>query len=233
MQKALDSRTTASKFGELVDKHGSEHWLEPLMEDLGPYVQLQLGDVANTLEVLDKWITRIPQWCHSADVRASLYHWRYPEKTVASLYFFGSALIFSLFASAAFCIKLLWFVMGGVFFVCWPISSLHPKYRYLVSPFKWVLWDIPTNGEPPRSWSCIGDLINLQPSGLSNTWDGKPKFLANNWLSRKWKRTIRKKPSIHTLASTLETQCLRSQWTMVWRMVMTTIGTVRVLRQAF
>ncbi len=54
MQKALDSRTTASKFGELVDKHGSEHWLEPLMEDLGPYVQLQLGDVANMLEVLDK-----------------------------------------------------------------------------------------------------------------------------------------------------------------------------------
>lgn len=27
------------------------------------------------------------------------------------------------------------------------MSSHYPKYRYLVSPFKWVLWDIPTNAE--------------------------------------------------------------------------------------
>lgn len=39
-----------------------------------------------------------------------------------------------------------WFICGGAFFLCWPISSIYPKYRYLVSPFKWVLWDIPTDG---------------------------------------------------------------------------------------
>ena len=43
--------------------------------------------------------------------------------------------------------QIVWFVIGGTFFLCWPISSHYPKYRYLVSPFKWALWDIPTNAE--------------------------------------------------------------------------------------
>ena len=61
--------------------------------------------------------------------------------------------------------KLVWFFLGATFFLCWPIASIFPKYRYLlnqedlkacsiltvyrsylVSPFKWCLWDIPTNG---------------------------------------------------------------------------------------
>jgi len=48
----------------------------------------------------------------------------------------------------AFCVKITGFVAGGSFFLCWPIASRYPKYRYLVSPFKWVLWDIPTDGKP-------------------------------------------------------------------------------------
>ena len=47
--------------------------------------------------------------------------------------------------------QIVWFVIGGAFFLCWPVSSHFPKYRYLVSPIKWVLWDIPTNAE----WSFI------------------------------------------------------------------------------
>ncbi len=54
MQRAVDSRGSASKFGELIDKHGRNDWLEPLMGHLGPYVQLQLGDMANMLEVFSK-----------------------------------------------------------------------------------------------------------------------------------------------------------------------------------
>lgn len=54
MQRALDSSRSASKFGELIDKHGRHDWLEPLMEQLGPHVQLQLGDMANMLEVFSK-----------------------------------------------------------------------------------------------------------------------------------------------------------------------------------
>ena len=100
------------------------------MEDLGPYVQLQLGDMANMLEVF-----------------SNFYHWKYPRKTYATLSFFSSCLLVSLFTDMAFCMKIVWFIMGGSFFLCWPISSLYPKYRYLVSPFKWILWDIPTHAE--------------------------------------------------------------------------------------
>lgn len=54
MQKAEDSRGTASRFGELIDKHGRHDWLEPVVNHLGPQVQLQLGDMANMLEVFSK-----------------------------------------------------------------------------------------------------------------------------------------------------------------------------------
>ena len=54
MQRALNSRNTASRFSELIDKHGRNDWLEPLMENLGPFIQLQLGDMANMLEVFEK-----------------------------------------------------------------------------------------------------------------------------------------------------------------------------------
>lgn len=54
MRKAVDSRSTASRFGELIDKHGRNDWLEPVIDRLGPYVQLQLGDMANMLEIFSK-----------------------------------------------------------------------------------------------------------------------------------------------------------------------------------
>jgi hypothetical protein len=52
--------------------------------------------------------------------------------------------------------KVVSFIGGGAFFLCWPIASLYPKYRYLVSPFKWVLWDIPTDGKPMGSTYFLG-----------------------------------------------------------------------------
>ncbi len=83
----------------------------------------------------------------STDQCLSFYHWKYPQKTVASLYFFASCLLVSVLADMEFCMQIVWFIVGGSFFLCWPVSSHYPKYRYLVSPFKWVLWDIPTNAE--------------------------------------------------------------------------------------
>ncbi|KAL2037723.1 hypothetical protein N7G274_009448 [Stereocaulon virgatum] len=130
MRKAMDSRSTASRFGELIDKHGRNDWLEPVIDHLGPYIQLQLGDMANMLEVF-----------------SNFYHWKSPRKTIASLFFFASCALVSTCADMGFSMKIFWFISGGTFFLCWPISSLYPKYRYLVSPFKWMLWDIPTHAE--------------------------------------------------------------------------------------
>lgn len=130
MQRAQDSRSTAYKLSELIDKHGRANWLEPLIANLGPYIQLQLGDLANMLEVF-----------------SNFYQWRSPRKTVATLVFFMSCFLVSVFADMAFCMKIVYFIAGGAFFLCFPIASRYPKYRYLVSPFKWVLWDIPTDAE--------------------------------------------------------------------------------------
>ncbi|KAF6226057.1 hypothetical protein HO173_012547 [Letharia columbiana] len=133
-RRAFDSSVSANMFSELIDKHGRNDWLDPVMDSLGPYVQLQLGDMANMLEVF-----------------SNFYHWKHPKKTVASLYFFASCLLVSVLTDMEFCMQIVWFIVGGAFFLCWPVSSHYPKYRYLVSPFKWVLWDIPTNAE----WSFI------------------------------------------------------------------------------
>ncbi|KAG8529836.1 uncharacterized protein KY384_005317 [Bacidia gigantensis] len=50
-QRALDSRKRASKIVELIDRHGGHDWLEPVLEEVGPYAQLQLSDLANLLEI--------------------------------------------------------------------------------------------------------------------------------------------------------------------------------------
>lgn len=42
-RRAFDSSASAIRFSELIDKHGRNDWLDPVMQSLGPYVQLQLG----------------------------------------------------------------------------------------------------------------------------------------------------------------------------------------------
>ncbi len=56
MDRTLERGDAAYKFGEMIDKHGREQWLGPLIDELGPYVQLQLNDLANLLEVLAKLV---------------------------------------------------------------------------------------------------------------------------------------------------------------------------------
>ena len=42
-RRAFDSSASANMFSELIDKHGRNDWLNPIMDSLGPYLQLQLG----------------------------------------------------------------------------------------------------------------------------------------------------------------------------------------------
>jgi hypothetical protein len=130
MKHGVDHEANAQAWGELVERHGRKDWIEPLLDEIGPYIQLQLGDLTDLLEVL-----------------ANFYRWKSPWKTAETLFFFGCCLLVTLFTDMAFCIKIIWFVAGGWFFLCSPIASRHPKYRYLIDPAKWILWDIPTNAE--------------------------------------------------------------------------------------
>lgn len=83
----------------------------------------------------------------SAKYMNSFLAWTSPQKTTATLIFLATCLLITILTDMAFCMKITTFIAGGAFFLCWPVASRYPKYRYLVSPFKWALWDIPTDGK--------------------------------------------------------------------------------------
>ncbi|KAE8441809.1 hypothetical protein EG329_004262 [Mollisiaceae sp. DMI_Dod_QoI] len=130
IERSIDRGATALKVGELMDKHGSDDWLGPLLEELGPYVQVQIADLASLLETM-----------------YNFYHFRYPPATFATLCLIASLFLISLLTDSRTAMKLFWFILGLTFFVCWPIASLHPRYRLIVSPLKWVFWDVPNHPE--------------------------------------------------------------------------------------
>lgn len=130
MKRGIDREANAQAWGELVEQHGRKDWIDPLLAEVGPYIQLQLGDLTDMLEVL-----------------SNFYRWKSPWKTAETLIFFGCCLLITLFTDMVFCMKIIWFVAGGWFFLCFPIATRYPKYRYLMDPGKWILWDIPTDAE--------------------------------------------------------------------------------------
>ena len=128
--RAADQALKAQAWGELVEKHGHEGWIEPLLDELGPVIQLQLADAADYLEIL-----------------ANFYRWAWPRKTVASLFFFLVCLLISLVADMAFCVKLVWLIVGCSFFLTYPLATRLPRYRRLFSAWRWIVWDIPSEAE--------------------------------------------------------------------------------------
>jgi hypothetical protein len=52
--RSAEKGKQALQFAELIEQHGSERWMDPLIDNLGPFVQLQLADIANLIEVLAK-----------------------------------------------------------------------------------------------------------------------------------------------------------------------------------
>jgi hypothetical protein len=128
--RSVDQALKAQAWGELVEKAGHEDWIEPLLDALGPMVQLQLADAADYLEVL-----------------TNFYKWAWPRKTAESLWVFSVCLLITLVADMAFCMKIVWFIIGGSFFFTYPIATRFPQYRRLLSAWRWFVWDIPTDAE--------------------------------------------------------------------------------------
>ncbi|KEF54820.1 uncharacterized protein A1O9_09262 [Exophiala aquamarina CBS 119918] len=128
--RSFDREKRVQAWGELLQQHGKQNWIEPLLDDLGPHIQRQLGDLADFLEIL-----------------TNFHRHERPKKTTASLFFFASCLTVTLFADMAFCVKFVWFIAGVGFFFTYPIATRYPKYRLLVSPWRWMFWAIPTHAE--------------------------------------------------------------------------------------
>lgn len=113
-----------------MDKHGSNDWLGPLLEELGPNIQLHIADFASLLEAY-----------------YNFYHFRSPYATICSLCLVAALFAVSAFGSFEFAMKGWWLIVGLTFFVCFPISSRWPRYRHLVAPWKWMVWNVPTHAE--------------------------------------------------------------------------------------
>ena len=56
IERGEDTAATAYSLTELIEQHGNRGWVDPLVEDLGPRVVLQVQDLANFLEVLTKYV---------------------------------------------------------------------------------------------------------------------------------------------------------------------------------
>jgi hypothetical protein len=118
------------------------------MNEVAPFIQLQLGDMAAFLEILRKYVRLLPRSPSEAKLIIlpdSFYHWRNPSKTAATLFFFAACLALTLFTDMEYCMKVFWFISINVFFLAWPVASRYPQYRFVVSPFRWTFWDIPTH----------------------------------------------------------------------------------------
>ncbi|KAF1345694.1 hypothetical protein BDV97DRAFT_378727 [Delphinella strobiligena] len=130
IKRTEDIHQTAFSLTEFVEKEGDEVWADKILEQLGPWLMLQLCDMANICEVM-----------------RNFYEWRVPSRTWATLTIFFIVILFTIFAPAWLLIKSMTFCMGFTFFGLFPLASKFPDYRLLVSVPRRIFWNIPTHGE--------------------------------------------------------------------------------------
>lgn len=118
------------KLDELILKHGPAEWFDPLLDAAGPTIQMLLSDMADLLEVL-----------------RNFYDWRAPEQTIATLFWFCSAILFGALTPRDMSVKFVWMMCLLWFFLGMPIASKNPRYRHALNIFGWILWGIPNNAE--------------------------------------------------------------------------------------
>jgi hypothetical protein len=56
VKRRENQRVTALSLTELIEKEGDEMWADELIKDLGPWLMLQLSDLANSFESMRKFV---------------------------------------------------------------------------------------------------------------------------------------------------------------------------------
>jgi len=120
----------SDNFVEFVEKNSSASWLEPLVDAVGDWVLVQLGDLASLIEILQNF-----------------YAWRSSYYTAMALFKLILILAIISATSTRVLVKCTTLWMGFVFFALFPISSRYPRYRLLLSPKTLLFWKIPTHAE--------------------------------------------------------------------------------------
>jgi hypothetical protein len=125
-----DTQQTALSLNEFIEKRGDDKWADEIVEAVGPWLMVQLSDMANLFE----------------SVR-NFYEWRKPTRTACTLGVFAIFIIACALTPTWLLVKATTFSMGFSFFALFPLSTNFPKYRLLVSPTKRIFWNIPTHAE--------------------------------------------------------------------------------------
>jgi len=125
-----DQHKTALSITEFIEKKGDEQWADSILQDLGPWLMVQLADAANFFET-----TR------------NFYEWRKPHRTGTVLAVLGAAILTTALVPLWLLVKCTTLGIGVTFFALFPLSANMPAYRLLVSPTKRLLWNIPTHAE--------------------------------------------------------------------------------------
>lgn len=125
-----DVERTALSLTEFIEKRGNENWAHDLLQEIGPWLMIQLADLANFFETV-----------------RNFYEWRKPTRTFAVLFVFALFILVTVFTPLWLLVKITTFLWGIVFFCLFPLSVNFPEYRLLVSPSKRLLWNIPTHAE--------------------------------------------------------------------------------------
>ena len=105
-------------------------WADEIVEVLGPWLMVQLADMANFFESI-----------------RNFYEWRKPTRTAATLGVFVCFIIACTVVPSWLLIKASTLSAGFTFFGLFPLAVNFPEYRLLVSPTKRIFWNIPTHAE--------------------------------------------------------------------------------------
>ncbi|KAF1956333.1 hypothetical protein CC80DRAFT_446178 [Byssothecium circinans] len=130
IERTENQQETALTLTEFIEKEGEEEWADKIMQEVGPWLMIQLADLANFFEV-----TR------------NFYEWRVPTRTAATLSILILVILTTAFAPAELLIRCSTLGMGIVFFGFFPFAVNFPEYRLLASIPKRVFWNIPTHAE--------------------------------------------------------------------------------------
>ncbi|KAF2420342.1 hypothetical protein EJ08DRAFT_653832 [Tothia fuscella] len=128
--RATDPDTKALTFGEMIERHGQDSWIEPMIEAVGPQLQVLTRRTADALEKL-----------------TSLYEWKNPQATGIALTVFAIVVVFPAIAGNDFAIRLWTFLAIVTFFGDHPTAVRFPNFRKMLSPIRWIFGVVPTENE--------------------------------------------------------------------------------------
>ena len=171
IKKSEDVDQTATNITQLIEQNGSKGWMDTAIKDLGPRGLLQLEDMADTLEIVRKYVHYLSSSSYEIAYRYGLaqqsqvsyirmryragancifnsfYEWRNPRQTTITMCMLVVFWIWASFTPLWLMVKSTQFTFGVMLFGSFPISSRMPHYRIMVSPWTWLFWRIPTDGK--------------------------------------------------------------------------------------